>query len=234
MTISLECEAKGFGPYLVSSQGAMEGFWGEYQSDLVMALAVISWLEGCCPVSPKGLPSATSPGIWQGAGGESKEERHEGGCCLEPRLAAEPPLLSPSDPGEDHDTEAFLREPVRRQPEGGALVFSARKPAPVSVRLSPSGAGSWGLHAGQPRSAHSAWARPWSGTVWKGSDQTRPVRGKLEQLLAGVSPHPGLHLPPFADGSSTLKLYLSQGTCTLTGEALDNQKALLCPRSRCA
>lgn len=130
--------------------------------------------------------------------------------------------FSPSDPGEDHDTEAFLREPVRRQPAGGALVFSARKPAPVSVCLSPSGAGSWGLHAGQPRPACSAWARPWSGTVWEGSDQTRRVHGKAERLLAGISPHPRLRLPLFADGSSTPKLYLSQGTCILTGEALDN------------
>lgn len=94
MTTGLEWEAKGFGPYLVGSQGAVEGFWGEYQPDSVRALAVLSWVEGCCPLCPEGLPWATSPGIWQGAGGEGKEERYEGGCRLEPRLAAEPPLLS--------------------------------------------------------------------------------------------------------------------------------------------
>lgn len=96
--------------------------------------------------------------------------------------------FSPSDPGEDHDTEAFLREPVRRQPAGGALIFSARKPAPVSVCLSPSGAGSWGLHAGQPSPA--ALPGPVPGAAPSGKAQTRRAGCTGRQSGCWLASHP--------------------------------------------
>lgn len=117
-----------------------------------------------------------------------------------PLQMAEPPLL-PADPGEDHDTETLLREPVRGQPAGGALLVRPGKPH-VSVRLP-----SWGPIDGLQPSLFSRSARlPLSGPSGK-----TPARA-----------HCGCGLTPWAQPA--LKCYLSQGNSSQSESTAVAQK----------
>lgn len=89
---------------------------GEDQSDLVTALGFVSWVGGMPPrVFQRPATSHSHGSCW--ALGEKEEGASACGVAQGRMLPGVSPrwpsfLFSPSDPGEDHDTETLLWEPI--------------------------------------------------------------------------------------------------------------------------
>lgn len=111
-----DCQSKDFRPYLIDSQGAINGFGcGLVRFDDGFGFCVLGGRDAAQGVSK----ASHQPQALGAVGGWERKE--EGASTwgvaqgrLLPGVSPRWPsfLLSPSDPGEDHDTETLLWEPV--------------------------------------------------------------------------------------------------------------------------